>query len=97
MEVVWLKSALGDLERLYHFIKQHNPHAAKNAALKLKETVIQLKQQPYLGKPVEDLVEFRDLTIPFGSSGYVIRYRIFNEIIYIVYLRHYREDNFKLN
>lgn len=92
MEVVWLKSAVDDLNRLYHFIKQHNPYAAKNAAQKLKAAVLQLQQQPHLGKPAEDLIEYRDLAIPFGQGGYVIRYRLFNQIIHIVHLRHYREN-----
>jgi plasmid stabilization system protein ParE len=32
-QVIWLPEALEDIERLHRFLAEHNPHAARNAAL----------------------------------------------------------------
>ena len=34
-----------------------------------------------------------DLLIRFGTAGYVLRYRIQMDTIYVVHLRHYRETS----
>ncbi|MFI4956846.1 MAG: type II toxin-antitoxin system RelE/ParE family toxin [Gammaproteobacteria bacterium] len=94
MEIVWLRSAVKDLERLQQFIIQHNPRAAREIAVKVKGAVMHLVAHPELGRPVEDLPYFRDITIPFGAGGYLLRYRLVSEKIYIVSIRHVREDRF---
>jgi hypothetical protein len=47
-----------------------------------------------MGKPVEDLPDFHDLIIPFCASGYVIRYRIQGDTVYIVAVKHCKEAGF---
>lgn len=94
MNLVWLRSAVNDLERLQQFILEHNPRVSRNLAIKIKGSVGYLLDHPELGKPVTDLPEFRDLAIPFGSGGYMLRYRLHDEMIYIVSIRHYRENDF---
>jgi hypothetical protein len=47
-----------------------------------------------LGKPVEELEDFYDLFIEFGASGYHLRYKLFNEKIYIIHIKHSRELDF---
>lgn len=95
MNVVWLKSAVADLTRLKQFIMEHNPKAAEHAARKIKNAVFRLSAHPQLGKPIDDLPQFRDLGIPFGAGGYVLRYRSHHQTIYVVHIRHYRENNFQ--
>lgn len=94
-ELVWLDSAVNDVQRLREFIATENPAAAQRAASTIKEAVERLQQHPTIGKPVEDLLEYRDLLIRFGAAGYVLRYRIHMDVIYIVHVRHYRENTFK--
>lgn len=94
MEIVWLKSAVGDLERVQQFIMALNPAAASAVAAKIKSVLIHLTSQLELGKPVEDPPGYRDLNIPFGAGSYVIRYRCTSDTIYIVHLRHCRENKF---
>lgn len=95
-EIIWLDSAVNDLVRLREFIAKENPNAAKKAASTIKKTIQLLAETPSIGKPVKDLPQYRDLLARFGAGGYVIRYRIYLETIYIVHLRHYRESDFKI-
>ena len=95
MRVVWLDSAVDDLVRLRAFIAKHNPSAAKKAAQKIIETAKTLSDHPELGKPAKELEPYRDLNIKFGHRGYILRYRIFENVLYIVCLRHYQEADFK--
>ena len=94
MKMVWLRSAVKDLERLHEFVLEHNAKSARNLALKIKAAVDHLIDHPELGKPVKDLSNFRDLAILFGAGGYVLRYRLHAETIFIVSIRHYRENDF---
>lgn len=93
-ELVWLESAVNDVVRLREFIAKENPHAAQKAALAIKESAKRLIEAPLIGKPAKDLPKYRDLLTRFGAGGYVIRYRVHDEMIYIVHVRHYREADF---
>lgn len=95
-EIIWLDSAVNDVVRLKQFIAKENPDAAKKAAQAIKSATQQLIETPSIGKPVTDLPQYRDLFTRFGAGGYIIRYRIHMETIYISHIRHYREIDFKL-
>jgi plasmid stabilization system protein ParE len=60
----------------------------------VKGTVKLLHQHHYLGKPVEEMPNFHDVIIPFGSAGYVLRYRIDEDTILIVAVKHTKETGF---
>lgn|SRR3990167_2145756 len=94
-EIIWLDSAVKDLVRLRKFIAKENQVAAKKAAKTIQEAIQYLGESPLIGKPIEDLLQYKDLLIRFGAGGYVVRYRFQAETIYIVHIRHYRENNFK--
>ena len=94
MQVEWLPTALRDLQKLREFLRPHNPDAARKAAILIRKAVSTLEAHPGLGKEVEDLPGFYDLIIPFVSRGYVLRYRLYGETIFIVALRHAREVGF---
>jgi len=93
-EIVWLNSAVNDVVRLRDFIAANNSEAAQKAAQILKKSALLLAAAPDIGKPVTDLIGYRDLAIKFGAAGYVMRYKIYENDIYIVHLRHYRELKF---
>jgi plasmid stabilization system protein ParE len=95
MKILWLKSAVDDLVRLKKFIADDNPIAAKKAATEIKRSVKTLIEFPMLGKPVEGLMDYRDLMLNFGTSGYVLRYRLYENVIYIVHIKHCRESGFE--
>jgi plasmid stabilization system protein ParE len=95
-ELVWLDSAVNDLQRLHDFLLTKSPDAAQRAVKVIREATVQLLSLPNIGKPDQDLPDFRDLHIRFGTAGYVLRYRVQTDIIYVVHLRHYRETNFSV-
>jgi plasmid stabilization system protein ParE len=68
--------------------------AAARAARLILDAANNLKTHPLLGRPVEEMPEYHDLVIPFGSAGYIMRYRIDGEIIFIVGIRHGKEEKF---
>ena len=93
-KLVWLDSAVNDIVRLREFITKENSDAAKRAAEAIRDAANRLIEAPLIGKPVKDLAEYRDLLVRFGAGGYVIRYQVYLETVYIVYIRHYREASF---
>ena len=97
MRLIWLNSAVDDLCRLREFLGQKNMMAANKAANKIIESTNILIQHPNLGKPVSDLPDYRDFAIPFGAKGYVLRYRLSDNKLYIVHIKHYNEVKFLAN
>ena len=94
MRIEWLESAIHDLQRLRDFILPHNQEAAQRAFRIIKSAVAPLETNPRIGKPVEDLPDYLDLVIPFGASGYLLRYRIHGDTIFIVAVKHGKEAGF---
>ena len=93
--LIWSPSALLDVQRLCRFIAPTNSEAAKRAVQAIRRGVKVLEQQPGLGRPVEDMDdEFRDWTIDFGDSGYVVRYRVDQRSSTILAVRHQNEVGF---
>lgn len=93
-KLVWLDSAVDDVVRLRDFIAKENPDAAKRAAEAIKNTALRLVELPEIGKPVKAPPNYRDVSVRFGAGGYILRYRLHLDIIYIVHVRHYREAGF---
>ena len=93
--LIWSPSALLDVQRHYRFLAPKNPEAAKRAVQAIRQGVKVLEQQPGLGRPVEDMDdEFRDWIIDFGDSGCVARYRVDQQSITILAVRHQKEVRF---
>lgn len=93
-EIVWLPEAAKDVARLRAFILNKNPSAASRAAVRIKEGVKILADNPEFGRPIEGFAPFRDLLIPFGSGNYIIRYREDSRRVVIVRVRHSKEEGF---
>jgi plasmid stabilization system protein ParE len=92
--IVWLPSAAKDLARLREFIKNKNPSAAQRAASRIKEAAQILKENPEVGRPVDEMLLFRDLYIPFGSGSYILRYREEANRVVVVRVKHSKEEGF---
>jgi plasmid stabilization system protein ParE len=94
MRIEWLESAIFDLQRLKDFILPHNKEAAQRAFRIIRTAVAPLEANPRIGKPVEGLPDAHDLIIPFGASGYVLRYHIQGDAIFIIAVKHCKEAGF---
>jgi plasmid stabilization system protein ParE len=90
--------ALLDLIRLGNFLKTKNPETAKRAVKTIRKAIETIKIQPDRFRPVPDMVNFREVIIDFGASGYIARFykRTENEIV-IVRIKHQLEDEFEKN
>ena len=91
--LIYTPRALADMIRLREFIAQYNSEAAAMMSRILKESAARLKLHPLMGVSVENS-PFRDLIIPFGASGYILRYRVNIELkcAVVVGIRHGKED-----
>ena len=92
-EIAWLPGAARDIDRLRNFIRFDNPRAAQRAAKRIVEGVMILKENPGAGIPVENLMDYRDLLLTFGTGGYIIRYREEVNRVVIVRVRHSKEED----
>ncbi|WP_330628260.1 type II toxin-antitoxin system RelE/ParE family toxin [Thioclava sp. FTW29] len=91
-QVRFAPAAIRDLQRLRDFLRPKNPDAARRAGEAIRQGVKILGAHPHLGRMVDDLPEeFREWPIEFGDSGYVARYRIDEDAVTILVIRHQRE------
>jgi plasmid stabilization system protein ParE len=91
--VSWLPEALRDIERLYRFLDEKNPLAARNAVLCIQAAAKQLEAFPEIGKPMGD--GRREIFAAFGAGAYVLRYRLQDGhpiVIRVWHSREWRED-----
>jgi plasmid stabilization system protein ParE len=72
--IKWLPEALADVERIYDFLKEKNPHAAARAIGVILEAAGQLEGMPRIGRPMPDDTARRELFAPFAAGAYVLRY-----------------------
>lgn len=87
----WSPAAIADIQRLRAFIEPHNPEAVRRAAASLKQVAGLLLTHPGIGKRLEGRQD-RDLFVPFGQRGYVMRYRLDGDEIVILRIWHGLED-----
>ncbi len=93
--VIWLPEAIDDPVRLRELIGDKNREAARRAALTIKNMARILESYPDIIHPLEDLPDFHDLVVPFGSGSYIIRYRTEEDTVCIVGIRHSKEEGFR--
>lgn len=67
--------AAADVERVREFLDIDNPEAAKRALRAIFAALEHVEEFPDLGRPTED-ADIRQIVIPFGAAGYIVRYTI---------------------
>ena len=93
--LIWSRSALGDVQRLHRFLVSRNPDAARRAIVAIRRGVRILAALPASGRPAEDMeVEYRELVIGLGDSGYVVLYRYDGAIAVILAVRHQKQAGY---
>jgi plasmid stabilization system protein ParE len=90
-QIIISTKATRDLKKIRDYLLQFNAEAAQKAATTIIEATNQLLTHPMLGKPLEDIPEYRELITPFGSGAYTIRYRMDFDKIIIVGIKHSKE------
>ena len=92
MKTKWLNEAEQDVARLHAFIARVSPLAADKALLEIFDEVDRISGAPEIGRMWPEDPNYREWLFRFGASGYVIRYRIFENTLYISRIWHGRED-----
>lgn len=90
-QVAYSENALGNLERAFEFLAEHDPSAAAVAAAAIREAVNTLARHPLIGRSVEG--DLRELVISYGRTGYVALYDFSpaRDQVRILAIRHQRE------
>jgi plasmid stabilization system protein ParE len=85
-----LPLAENDLERLENFLLERSPKAAVRAARAIREAVLSLDENAERGPMVSDRGT-RELAVRFGRNGYVVQYRVLDELVIVARIFHVRE------
>ena len=85
MQIVWLKTALKNLDELGAYIAQDNPIAASQMVNLITSQVKQLSTQPAMGRPGR-VLGTRELVI--SNTHYLVPYRIKNNTVEILRVFH---------
>ena len=97
-QLIWSPEALADVQRLYRFLSEKNPDAARRAASAIRDGMKIVADHPDVGRPVDDLdPEFQEWPISFGASGYVALYRLEKDVALVVAVRHQKEVGYQLS
>ena len=93
--LIYTKDAREDFIRAHRFLLTKNVVAADKAKRTIIDSINRLSAMPMAHRPVRRYPHQRDLIIPFGSSGYIIRfsYEPGGDII-ILRMRHQKEVGF---
>lgn len=93
--IAWSDNALPGVQRYYRFLALKNMAAARRAVKAIRDGVKILAEHSRLGRPIADMDEaFRDWIVDFGDSGYVVRYRVADDSVTILAVRHQKEAGF---
>ena len=85
MQIIWLKTALKNLDELAEYIAQESPQAASQVVEAIETQVNLLATQPALGRPGRVLGS-RELVI--SNTHYLVPYRIKNNAVEILRVFH---------
>ena len=95
-QIIITEGAAQGLERCRRFLADKNPQAAKRAGQAIERQLALLETEPGVGRPLDDLPEFRELIIPFGDTGYVAlyHYEANTGLVYVLAFRHQKEAGY---
>lgn len=87
--------ALDDLTRLYRFLAENDPAAARRAIGAIRRAVEMLESFPFAcRKASPSRPSLREMLIGFGNTGYVALYEIGDGHVTVLAVRHQLEDDY---
>jgi len=95
-KIEWTRAAEADVLRCQLFLIEQDLDAAIRAVAAIRAAAERLLAHPALGKTSTPNPQYRNLIVPFGQNGYLIRYRIVkapNTLIRITRVWHSREHH----
>jgi toxin ParE1/3/4 len=92
VKVVWLPSAISDLERLQDFLtRDAEPNPGDVAGL-IKDATRSLRDFPQRCRRVPERLNFRELFVEARSQTYVVQFRVTGQDVVIVRIWHGKES-----
>lgn len=91
MKVEWSADALADLDRFATFLHEHHPDLAGIVAREIIEKAKVLSDRPYIGRPLTERGEFRQLVLQVLNARYVFQYRVDDQRLVMLRVFHGRE------
>ena len=88
----WSRAAQADLERLQVFIAKYDEAASWRALRQIMTAVKSLTTNTHQGRRYRGMNDVRELMVPYGARGYIVRYQVREDAILIVRVWHGRED-----
>lgn len=85
MQIIWLTTALNNLDELAEYISQETPQAARQVLELIETQVNLLATQPALGRTGR-VLGTRELVI--SNTHYLVPYRIKNNVVEILRVFH---------
>jgi plasmid stabilization system protein ParE len=94
--VNWSAQAREDVRGLYAYLLDRDEEAAAHAYEALAKSIAFLERFPFSCRKASGGDPFlRELVVPFGSSGYVVLFRVNDGgTVTIAAIRHQREDDY---
>lgn len=95
--VRYTRGAREGLQRLYGFLLERDPEAARRAREAIGRGMEFLRDFPFsCRKAAADNPFLRAMLIPFGSGGYVALFEIEDDVtVTILAIRHQREEDYR--
>ena len=89
MKIIWTEQAIEKLEEYGDYIALDKPNAALKWALKIQDSVENLKKFPLLGRQVPEVNrhEIRELI----EGEYRIIYRLESDLVYVITIYHSKQ------
>ncbi len=94
--LVYTAGFFEDLDRLTEFLLERDPDLAERGIVTIKKTLAILQDFPLMARRASrDDPLLRELVVPFGSSGYLILFKLTDaQTVTILAIRHQREDDY---
>jgi addiction module RelE/StbE family toxin len=89
MRVRYTPRARADIEAIFSYVDSRNPSAARAVKREIERAAVALALSPYLGAVIDRSSEFRGIRV--GRYPYRLYYRIRENEVWIVHVRHMRQ------
>ncbi len=85
MKIVWTEPARQDLRRVFTYIAEENPRAARALLAEIKERVSVLEYNPQIGRPGR-VDGTRELVLK--GTSYILPYRVKDQQVQVIAVFH---------
>lgn len=95
-EIRYTDDAIEDFDRLYDYLIAFDVGLADRAYAAIVTAIEQLRTYPFSCRKAKgDDAFLRELVVPFGSSGYIVLFRVDDgKTLTVAAVRHQREDDY---